>query len=398
MTDPMATFDGQWQVQPPLSDEQLAEVPAKRGVLLLQDERGKPIILLTAADLRARLRGRLSEPEGDHRSRRADLRAVTRKILWKLAWSHFEADLQYLRTARSLWPKRYTEMISWRPAWFVHVDVADPHPHFRRTRDVFARPGEYFGPMPDGRSADRFVAAIQDGLDLCRHYNCLRQSPNAQPCAYAQMGRCLCPCDGSIPMDAYRDVVARAAAFARGRRDEARQRLTGEMRSASAQRQFERAAGRKARLDRLAEVDAPLFEHTRPAEAFRFVLVQSGPDRRTARAFLADRGAIAPGADLSYPLKKPELRKLLARMGRLCRREAPAQDEAAPSRVGLVTRYLLSSEKRRGLVLHWSSSTTAEHLAEAIEHVRDLLRLRAPRASKPAAPGKEASKPQATGG
>src|SRR5512133_896673 len=98
-------FDVALPVSPPLSDDQLAAIPAKRGVLLLEGEGERPILLLTAADIRARLRNRLAEPAPDQGPKKtADLRQITRQIKYRLCPSHFETDLTYFELAQTIFP------------------------------------------------------------------------------------------------------------------------------------------------------------------------------------------------------------------------------------------------------------------------------------------------------
>ena len=106
-------FDGRLEVQPPLGDEQLSQIPARRGVMALLGPEGQTILLTTAADIRSRLRHRLQErPEGE-RKKTADLREVTRQILWRLAASHFEADLHFLELAEAIYGRRYPSLLAW---------------------------------------------------------------------------------------------------------------------------------------------------------------------------------------------------------------------------------------------------------------------------------------------
>jgi len=365
----LGRFDGQLHVSAPLTDEQLREVPAKRGVFALLADDDRPIVLLTAANVRARLRGRLVEPHQDARRKTVDLRAVTKKVLWKLATSHFETDLAFFEIARRIWPKTYTELLAWRPAWLVHVDPEQTHPQFVRTPDASAPGGRYFGPFNSARAADRFIEAIHDAFELCRDYKCLRQSPHGQRCAYAQMGRCCSPCDGTISMGEYRRVVADAADFAGGLREAFRLGLEERMKKAADRLDFERAGALKARLDRLGEFDKPSFAHVRPLEEFQYVIVQSGGGVGTAKVFLANGGRIAADSPLDYPPPAGRLEKTLRRMARHCERP-PGRDRTSMWRMGLVAQYLFCGEQRKGLMLHWDRQTSAQELAAAIEEAR----------------------------
>ena len=374
-------FDGQWEIQGPPQPDSLAQVPAKRGVLALLGANDEPIALLSAADMRSRLRNRLTAPPPDKRTRTADLRTVTRKVLWKRAASHFETDLWYLELARRIWPKTYASLLAWRPAWFVHVDPAEQFPHFLRTREIGRRPGSYLGPFINGRGAERFIDAVQDAFDLCRHVHCLRQSPHGRKCSYAEMERCLSPCDGTVSMEAYRGKVAEAAAFAAGRHQPLRDELARRIQAAADQLQFERAAAFKARLDRLATFNSPAYALVAPLERFRFVVIQSGGSTRKAAAFLVSAGTIDPAGPLDYPLQADQLGGLLARMAAPA--EAPCGiDQAERLRIGLVTTYLLCGPARRGVIVRWQAEMTAAALAEEIEAAADVLKLRRP-AKKP---------------
>ena len=372
-------FDGRLDVQPPLGDEQLLQIPARRGVMALLGPAGQVVLLATAADIRGRLRRRLREPDEDERKKTADLREVTRAVLWRLASGHFETDLRFLELAEAIYPRRYASMLAWKPPFFVHVDPAEEFPHFVRTRNVLGAraAGRYFGPFPSGRECERFIEAIQDAMDLCRDNRCLRQSPHGQRCPYGQMGRCPSPCDGRIDMSEYRRMVERAIALAEGRRDELRQEWTQRMRSASASLAFEAAAAAKKRLDRLTELDGPAWSQAAPIEAFRFVLVQPGGGRRAAKVFFADQGRIAEGKELEYPLKPRQLSGVLRRMrAHLARRRGGRGGDLW--RLALVAWYLFAGQDRRGVILRWREDLSADELAEAVESSAKVLKLRKP--------------------
>ena len=380
-----AMFDGQIDLPPPFGQAdgadalQLAAVPAKRGIAALLADGDKPLILLPAADMRSRLRNRLSPPQAQQGkpTRLADLRSVARKVLWKLTASHFETDLAYFDISRAIWPKTYHTLLSWSAAWFVHVDAAGRFPHFVRTREVMAAPGRYFGPFIAPRNAEAFIGGLQDAFELCRDLPCLRQAPNAQPCAYAQMGRCLCPCDGSISMDDYRVVIAAAADFAAGKRVDYRQRLGAQMREAAGELQFERAASFKARIARLDVLDAPACSLVKPVERFRFIIVQNAGKVGKAAVFLAGAGRIVPTGPLDFPPSARQMRTVLDQMRTLCAEPCDV-GRAERLRMGLVARYLFSSEQRRGLILRWREDMPPEQLSIAIEESASVLRLRAP--------------------
>jgi excinuclease UvrABC nuclease subunit len=383
-SDLSGMFDARLDVRPPLGDEQISQIPAKRGVFLLTGEEDRPILLATAASIRSRLRGRLDEHDPSRSTRSADLRTITRAVRWKLAGGHFEMDWRYLEIARAIWPKSYAKLLSWKPAWFVHVDPDEAYPHFGRTRDVLASPGRDVGPFETARSAEKFIEIVQDAFDLCRDIQCLRRSPAAARCAYGQMGRCMSPCDGSVSMDEYRQAAALAADFAAGLRARRIEQLKDRMRAEARELKFEQAAATKARIERLAELEGPAYRHVAPVGDFRFLMIQPSGSRRRLEVFLADRGAVERVEPLEYPLDAVKVKRRIDRMGRFLETVAAtgaaefggrAADEAGPWRMGLVARALFAGPARGGLLVRWREDLSAEDVCQAVESAAEALGL-----------------------
>jgi len=364
-------FDGHLAVRPPLGPAELAELPARRGVFLLLGPKGQPVLLATAASIRARVGFRLAA--GDERAgRRADLRGVTAGVMWKLADSHFETDWQFLELARAIYPDTYRDLLALRPPWFVRVAPGRRLPTFRRVRGVVGR-GRYFGPFPHARAASRFVEILQDVFGLCRSERLLEQG--GRGCVYAQMGRCPAPCRGGPAAEAYRGLVERACRCAEGDRESAGRWLTEQMQRFSAARQYEQAGKCRARLERLEELAGQEFGHVASAERFQFLLFQRGPGSRAVKAFLADRGAIALACVLEYPPAPAALRALLAAMEEFTqarRAWGPVEQDG----MALLCRYLFASPERRGLAVRYDPALSPEALAGSIEQAAASLKLR----------------------
>jgi len=371
-------FEGELPVAAAGETVGLEAIPARRGVFLLEDAAGRPILLATAADIRSRVRFRLSPERPDRPSRRADLREVAARVRWRLSYSHFQTDWHFLELARAVYPDTYPALLSYQPPWFVHLDLAEAVPAFRRTRKVLSGPGRYLGPFPDKHAAQRFVEVIQDVFELCRCETRLRRAPRAAPCVYAQMGRCRAPCAGQITLQEYRRQLAEAWRCAEGDRSEARERLTRQMREFAARREYERAGLCKLRLDRLAELERDEFRYVAPAERFQYLLVQRGPRPRQACVFLADRGFIRQAADLAYPLPRGRLERLLAGLRAGAARPRRVQ-QVQRYRMGLLCEYLFGSADRRGLIVRVDDALDASALAARIEEVAGALRLRSTR-------------------
>ena len=374
-------FDARWAVSPPVTDEQLREIPARRGVVLLtRGEAGDeaPIVMITAASMRSRTRTRLAESaqeaDAPTRKRDADLREITGAIWYKRCESHFETDWQYLELSRAVWPGRYAKMISWKGPWFVGIVLSDRHPYFYRTREPFAKAeARCVGPFRTAREAEAFIEGLQDAFDLCRSISCLRQAPGGPRCAYAQMGRCVSPADGTISMEDYREILTLAADFAAGDHETLRAKLATEMAEAARALQFEQAGAIKTRLERLKAFEQEAYRFVRPAEQFRYLLVQPGAGVHELRLFFVQGGHVTAGGTLAYPMEFEALDASCKAM-QMQAEGGCKHDSHEYLRMGLVTRTLFASGASGGVAFPWPA--TAEEIEEAITDQHELLGVR----------------------
>jgi hypothetical protein len=189
------------------------------------------------------------------------------------------------------------------------------------------------------------------------------------------MGKCLSPCDGSISPGDYRRAVAKAAAYAAGDRGAALAELKKAMSAAAEKLQFEQAAAIKSRLRKLAELSSGVLAGVTVAGRFRFIVVQRGVSFRQAKVFLVDRGHVGAADPLDYPLRADQVRRALEQMAGHVRAEHTWVD-ICRWRMALVARYLLSSDRRRGLMLRWRAGMGVTELTEAVAAAAPLLGLR----------------------
>ncbi len=248
------------------------------------------------------------------------------------------------------------------------MDVGDKFPHFVRLRGLPPPGGLTIGPFESGQSAERFIHVIEDAFDLCRDYTCLRQAPNGSPCPYLQMGRCAGPCNGTISLEEYRQIVARAGEFAAGRRKEFAESFQTRMKQASAALEFEKASTLKTRIERLEEFNSPPYRHVAPLEQFRFVLVQPISPKR-ADAFLAVGPGVAKAGTIHLPPAEAQLGPLISTLNELAGKEPAPIDEAGIWRMGLVAHYLFSGPQRAGAILRWQPDLAAADLRAATEQL-----------------------------
>ena len=331
-------------------DAFLKRVPAKWAVYLVSDADDRPVQLLCVKNLRASLKRRLGPPEPDALpSKRVDYRELVRRVRYRRVDSAFEADWVYYEAARLTFPKTYQGMVGFRPAWFVHVNPDAAFPRYTKATDLTGRAGAYVGPVEDKHAAARLIQLAEDAFDLCRYYNILVEAPAGKACAYKEMGKCPAPCDGTVSMDGYRQMVAmslRALVDPQPIVREQEQR----MRQAAAELRFEAAGKIKQHADVLGQFGKGPFRHVRPLADFRYLCLQHGPAVRTTKVFVVTPGGVQHVASLvAEPTTASGLLRLVFELGQQPVPTPLAKEQV--ERIGVVSHHLFSAKAQQGVFL-----------------------------------------------
>jgi excinuclease UvrABC nuclease subunit len=259
--------------------------------------------------------------------------------------SAFEADLVYLEIAREVFPASYRGMVGFDPAWFVQVNPENNFPRYVKTIDP-RRAGVVIGPFGDKHAAARFIQLVEDAFDLCRYYNILVEAPRGRACAYKEMGKCPAPCDGSISMEQYRELIAWSARTVVSP-GEFIEEHTQRMNAAAAELNFESAGKIKQFVEQISQFGKGAFRFARRMEDFRFVSLQHGPRAGTAKVLVVCGGRVSEVAGLiSEPRASADLlRAVLEEAGR----GEGELDERGVERMGVVTDHLFRAKRRSGV-------------------------------------------------
>jgi excinuclease ABC subunit C len=324
--------------------------PPRWVVYLFADADGRPIQLLCVKNLRASLKRRLGGDEIIGPSRKVNYRDLVRRVYWRRVDSVFEADLVYLDIARQVFPKSYRGMVGFDPAWFVYVNPDHRFPRYVKTIDLSKQRGVYIGPVADKHAAARLMQLIEDAFDLCRYYNILVESPGARACAYKEMGKCPAPCDGTISMAQYRQLVGWSAEVAVAPEEFVRQ-TTRRMEAAAKELNFESAAKIKQYLAQISQFARGSYRHARRLDDFKFVSLQHGPREGSAKVFLITPGAVEAIAGFidepGGPIAAAMLRELLDRAAGA----ASDLSEEGAERIGVVADHLFRARRVSGVFL-----------------------------------------------
>jgi DNA polymerase-3 subunit epsilon len=285
-----------WSARP--NTEDLAALPGCPAVFLFVDDSGAPVQLLTTQQLKRVVISRLSEPVETKRGR-TDLAEVVRGVRWRQVHSPFEARWWYYRLIRELHPREYRKEVSFGPAWFLHADWARPIPELRVSERVWRVDGEFIGPWPTHKSCQQALEGLWDLFDLCRYPEQLRKTPEGTRCAYADMGRCDAPCDGSVPLQRYVQRCRAAWQFAQGGVAEWVQSAAERMRHAAAEQRYELAGQLKQQLEFARGWQRRWSPTVRRLEQLRFLFAVPATRRKAWKLFLFRQGYLSEGPLLS---------------------------------------------------------------------------------------------------
>lgn len=329
----------------------LRSVPAKWVVYLMSDGDGRPVQLLCVKNLRQSLKRRLGgeDPAITALSKRVDYRALVRRISWRRVDSAFEADWIYYEAARVVFPRTYSGMVGFRPAWFVHVNPDANFPRYTKTTNLSIGTGMLLGPIEDKHAAGKLLDEIESAFDLCRYYNILVEAPHGKACAYKEMGRCPAPCDGTITMPQYRQQVEWSAQTVADP-DYFLRDQTARMKAAAADLKFETAAKIKGFIDAVAQFRKGPFRHLRRLEEFQYLSLQHGPRDGTAKAFVITPGGIEHAVSLIGEPDHPGsiLRIALEAAAAAEGRRMGLEEE---ERIGIVAHHLFTAKSAHGVFL-----------------------------------------------
>jgi len=223
-----------------MKPEGLDRIPDHPGVYLMKDAGGKVIYVGKANSLRKRVRSYFGRT---HESPR--LRALVHRIDQVetfLVGTEVEALILELNLIKEHRP-RYNVMLKDDKKYpYIRVNAKDRYPRLFVTRVIVDDGSIYFGPYTDAKAMHRVLKLIQRIFPLrtC-HYTFPSRTP-VRLCLDYQIGKCLGPCEEKIGVDEYRKMVDHVVLFLKGKNRSLVKELRADMKRASSEKRYERAA------------------------------------------------------------------------------------------------------------------------------------------------------------
>ena len=226
--------------------EALRNLPDRAGVYLFKDARGKLLYVGKAESLRDRVRSYFQAGE-PHAPKIHQVVAQAQTVEYILTDSPIQALIWENDLVRKEQPRYNTKLRDDKHYPYIRIDVQNPWPVARVSRQMERDGARYFGPFPHASSVRQTLDTLSR---LFPNILCTRVITGNDPraCLYYHIKRCPAPCIGAIDNADYREIIDAMIRFLEGKDRGVLEELRREMAEAAENLQFERAADLRDRL------------------------------------------------------------------------------------------------------------------------------------------------------
>jgi len=218
----------------------LSKYPTSPGVYQMFGANGEILYVGKAKQLRNRLRSYLSA-SGDGRAQIPLLMQKVQRVEVIVTDTEKEALLLENTLIKEHRPRYNIELRDDKTYVSVRIDLQEEFPALQVVRQVKDDGAHYFGPYSSAGAIRQTLKEIYRIFPL-RHSSIERCRKRGRPCLFHQIGQCSAPCHGKIDAQNYRALVDGVVDLLEGRESKVITQLQQQMRQASAQMRFERAA------------------------------------------------------------------------------------------------------------------------------------------------------------
>ncbi|RLV55938.1 DEDD exnuclease domain-containing protein [Aeromicrobium phragmitis] len=187
-------------------------IPDAPGVYLFRRSDGEVLYVGTSRSLRRRVRSYFTRAET--RSRMGEMIALAERVDPVVCATALEAQVRELRLIDAHRPpynrrSKFPDRQSWIKL------TSEPWPRLSIVTRVLDDGADYIGPFRRA-AAESAVAALHESFRVRQCTTRFGKVPRRSPCALAELGRCLSPCDGSVDAERYGEEVERLRAALHG--------------------------------------------------------------------------------------------------------------------------------------------------------------------------------------
>lgn len=235
--------------------KKLDGLPQKPGVYIMKDKAERIIYVGKAVKLRNRVRSYFKTARHQH----PKTEVLVSKIYdfdYIVTSTEVEALLLENNLIKEHKPKYNILLKDDKTYPYIKVSVDEPFPRFSVTRKREQDKARYYGPFAQASAMHEVMRLIKHMFPLRQCEGEIRPGTVRRPCLNYQLGRCLAPCAGYVSEEDYKAIVDQAMLLLEGRVDRLVKELGAQMKKASEDMLFEKAAILRDRIKSVELVGA----------------------------------------------------------------------------------------------------------------------------------------------
>jgi len=229
-------------------ESQLKRVPAKPGVYLFRDARGRVIYVGKAKSVRKRVASHFSKAQVPSSPGHAEMVASVEQIECVVVASEADALLAEQSFIKQYRPRFNIRLRDDKSYPFIAISLDEDYPRVYFTRERHRSARAYFGPYSN---AKRVRATLEVLAKVFMFRSCTGPEPgrrSGSPCLDYYIKRCEAPCVGYVTREEYRKSIDGVIDFLSGRFAAIEHDLEARMLAAAAEEEFEQATLERNRL------------------------------------------------------------------------------------------------------------------------------------------------------
>ncbi len=230
----------------------LSTLPPKPGCYLYRNKEGTIIYVGKAISLKNRVRSYFhADASHDAKTRRL-VREIT-DIEWIVVGSELEALILEMNLIKKHRPKFNVRLKDDKRYPYIKIHWADPFPKVTVTRQMTDDGSRYFGPYTSAWAVHQTLDALRR---IFPYLTCDRDitGMDKRACLYFDIKLCIAPCIGAASQVQYRQMISDLMDFLGGRSEGIIERLQREMKRASEEMRFEKAAALRDQLKAIQSI------------------------------------------------------------------------------------------------------------------------------------------------
>jgi excinuclease ABC subunit C len=249
--------------------EKVKQFPTTPGLYLMKDAQGRVIYIGKAKNLRARAGSYFHKGATDDRRICAWIDEVA-DVDFLPADSEVDALLVEARLIKDIQPKYNRDLKDDKTFPYLQITTGEDFPRVNFTREPLDRGVKLYGPFPRAKSL-RGALNVLEKIFKFRTCSLDIQEDDPRwrwfrPCLLHSINQCTAPCNLRIDRETYRADIRRLMLFLDGKKDVLFKEMEEEMRAASKNLQFEKAARLRDEIKALQTLNlrGNLARHAQP--------------------------------------------------------------------------------------------------------------------------------------